>query len=231
MFKFAIMGVLAITAPGIVEAARWEGVADGYVMSSTGLVTTSEGDVLADYPDVGSPAQILWWFGEWAGNDVDRDATLASLEQSELPIWFYASLSDDDGYPFEAGVWSGELTWIDSIHTSENSVSFSTSDISVFDGTSPISETLYGGVTVSFASPLSAAPVTWGEFLDAAMAGGTVAFSFNGTVDEEYVQFGASVGDAPDLAPVPLPASALLMLGGLGGLAALRRRGTGEKAA
>lgn len=71
--------------------------------------------------------------------------------------------------------------------------------------------------------------LTSGAVLTQALAAGKMAFWFGEETfgSDDFKLFSASVtveGQAQDLAPVPLPAAGFLLVGALGGLAAMRRR-------
>ncbi len=81
--------------------------------------------------------------------------------------------------------------------------------------------TIAGGFSIFSAAFGAAEPTTLNDVFTILSAPDAVALlSFNGTAEEEFVDFRAESTPAP----IPLPAGGLLLLTALGGLAVARRR-------
>lgn len=220
MLKTLLFASLIFMFPHLVQARTV--TVPGLVTKSTGLVLNFDGSVVADYPVIGSLGTLTYTLAE---NDLGPvDPTTSFL----LPAPFDArpvTASVSAGL-FSAGILptapNGE-TFMETVLSSPGLVSFGTRTI----GQGVVGETFAGTLRLAFTPALGSAPVSWNDLFSAIDTGAARAsLSWNGTKDGRFVEFEMTQADP---APIPLPAGAVLVLTGLGGLAVLRRR-TGRRA-
>lgn len=215
MFKTLLFVSLIALFPQLVEA-RTVTVA-GLVTRSTGLVTNPDGSVVTDYPVIGSLGSLSYTLAENDLGAVDPTTSfLLAAPFDASPVTATVSTG-----PFSAGIIptapNGE-TFMETVFSGPGLVSFGTRTI----GQGIVGETFAGSLRFTFSPALASAPVTWNDLFSAIDTGSALAsLSWNGTKDGRFIEFEITQTDP---APIPLPASAVLMLTGFGGLAALRRR-------
>lgn len=218
--KNALMIAALCTVVPLLAESRTFNI-DGIVTNSTGLVTHPDATVVADYPLVGSLGTMSFTLGENALGPVDPlSSILIGAPFQSLPLSATVTIGT-----FTTGFLNNgpndELE-IESQFVDSGQVRFSSRTV----GQGVTGETFAGSLRLNFSPLLAAPPATWQDLFDAIDGGQALAqFSYNGTLQGRFISFGF---DQIDAAPVvPLPASAVVLmtgLGALGGMGFLRRR-------
>ncbi|MBK4215782.1 hypothetical protein JJJ17_07585 [Paracoccus caeni] len=206
---FALIG----TTPIMTEARTF--TVDGKVTNSTGLLTNPDGSVLVDYPAVGSLGTLSFSLGENALGPVDPDQSFVITEEWQtLPIFATVEVG---GFStgFRGKGPNDELT-IESQFVSTDQVRFSSREV----GQGILGETFAGNLRLSFSPELIVAPATWSDLFLAIDDGlATAQLSYNGTLHGQFVSFGF---EQIQPAPIPLPASGVVLIGAISALAGLK---------
>lgn len=199
--------MLLLLPPQIVSAATYD--IFGKVTQSSGLTSPAPGVVLADYPAIGSTGVLT--------------VRLDGADTAALPILGY---SEDIGASVSIGGWSAEIFEYSGTYGNGIYIESSYSSTSLYMVGSPgigagdPGETLAGSLVFSFDPARTSAPATFGDLRHEIESGVARArFSFNGTINGEFVEF--AFKQVPT--PVPLPAAGVLLISAMGGMVLTRR--------
>lgn len=217
--KNALMIAALCTLLPVLAEARTFNI-DGIVTNSTGLVTHPDETVVADYPLIGSLGTMTFTLGENALGPVDpMSSILIGAPFQSLPLTATVSIGTFTTGFLNSGP-DDELE-IESQFVDNSQARFSSRTV----GQGVTGETFAGSLRLNFSPLLAAPPTTWQDLYDAIDGGKTLAnFSYNGTLQGRFISFGFEQTQAAPV--VPLPASAVVLITGLGALGFLRRRRT-----
>lgn len=185
----------------------------------TGVVTESSatpagpGAPVLNYPAVGSAGTLTYTIdGADDAPLMDAPGGFPSGDNFGFSAWL-----DVGGW--SAGFLNSPVTNVESYYSGTDLFRISGTDITA-DGETG---TFAGSLRFTFAAPLATAPATYGDLRATIGSGALASFSFNGDSfgGGNWVSF-AFQQVAP--APVPLPATGLMLMGGVMTLIAARRR-------